>query len=980
MNTKVSPKLPNSISHKNAHSLRLFLILCLTSISLASTVVTVCAAINHPPFISWIADQRNLDSNGFQTKTVTIKDYDGDAFTISLQSSNTMFIPNGSITSYVNVIPCGGGSDPSCYQVTFPTLPPSDGATVITLATKQNNMVTAETSFALQLDRSGAKNPPSIQSLPNEAIQLPAQNGSAIYQTTFVVGDLNENGKEDIDNGSGGSNLMITKHSTNQALLLDSGIQTVLIVPDGYIVGQGPRSYSLTATTVPGSGGNPSPTGFTTVTVTVTDPDQPTPNSTTTSFVLHVIPAGTDHAPPTIGPNTSAGQTTYLLCPSPTPTQGPSPFQYVVTGRSGLNLNTDLVVTANSSNTVLVPNDHITVNPPDVLTGAGTIAIAPVFPLPAPGVPQTSTITMSAADDNYVRQSTFLYVAYPQTPVIASYSRPSGVYVLKPASTRQFDLFLTGEMHQISWKDLDQGGGVYDFSKINDAVSGVQPFGQDISLNLVDEPCYTADQATNKWCDTNASGCASEICINGNYRAAPWDSNLQTSRYNMLVKMAAYPLGTGHTVANEPLIPIINPNLPGGDTGIRDGSVPLYLIPGYSRPALLKAVQTELRNIQDLFPGKLVQFGFFITLDNLGPSSCTGSGCYPDELWQWLYRDAGTYAGDVDGAGVPLVPLADEFNGVRRPRVSFYQEDLAATRGQLVASAMQPTVPPTSSFVPNYITPANTTAYSYTPTICGMPTFAYFCSNPCNNLTCGGVIDSYRNGISFQANTPWVNPFEDANGQKLFKTLNGSPNDAMEGAFNGYFSQLLEIYEQDIDQAQPPSGAAATWDAALWKSELKSWHDYAQYLRNLAPIEAPAGLTVVRTNANDNLVSWYAVYGATSYTLQRLALTNPPGSWTNAGGCDPTLTSCRDTASTGTEYGYRVQAVGPHTSPWSYVGVFLSESTGTSNYDGYVELRNGVKTPRLNFVVQHLLGLKEALIGCFVAMSFSWSVVEVFGD
>jgi hypothetical protein len=31
--------------------------------------------------------------------------------------------------------------------------------------------------------------------------------------------------------------------------------------------------------------------------------------------------------------------------------------------------------------------------------------------------------------------------------------------------------------------------------------------------------------------------------------------------------------------------------------------------------------------------------------------------------------------------------------------------------------------------------------------------------------------------------------------------------------------------------------------------------------------------------------------------------------------------------------------------------------------------------PRLNFVVQHLLDLKEALIGCFVAMSFSWSVV-----
>ncbi len=35
---------------------------------------------------------------------------------------------------------------------------------------------------------------------------------------------------------------------------------------------------------------------------------------------------------------------------------------------------------------------------------------------------------------------------------------------------------------------------------------------------------------------------------------------------------------------------------------------------------------------------------------------------------------------------------------------------------------------------------------------------------------------------------------------------------------------------------------------------------------------------------------------------------------------------------------------------------------------------------RLNFVVQHLLVSKEALIGCFVAMSFPRSVVEMCGD
>ena len=35
---------------------------------------------------------------------------------------------------------------------------------------------------------------------------------------------------------------------------------------------------------------------------------------------------------------------------------------------------------------------------------------------------------------------------------------------------------------------------------------------------------------------------------------------------------------------------------------------------------------------------------------------------------------------------------------------------------------------------------------------------------------------------------------------------------------------------------------------------------------------------------------------------------------------------------------------------------------------------------RLNFAVQHWLVAKKTFIGCFVSMSFSGSVVEVFGD
>jgi hypothetical protein len=45
-----------------------------------------------------------------------------------------------------------------------------------------------------------------------------------------------------------------------------------------------------------------------------------------------------------------------------------------------------------------------------------------------------------------------------------------------------------------------------------------------------------------------------------------------------------------------------------------------------------------------------------------------------------------------------------------------------------------------------------------------------------------------------------------------------------------------------------------------------------------------------------------------------------------------------------------------------------------------VAVKNAFSCPRLNFEVQHRVLGKEAFIGCFVSMSFAWSVVEVFGD
>jgi hypothetical protein len=200
----------------------------------------------------------------------------------------------------------------------------------------------------------------------------------------------------------------------------------------------------------------------------------------------------------------------------------------------------------------------------------------------------------------------------------------------------------------------------------------------------------------------------------------------------------------------------------------------------------------------------------------------------------------------------------------------------------------------------------------------------------------------YNNGIVFEANTVWSDPFTESHGIKLIRTINGSPNDAMEGAFNAYLSQYLQMY------AVPLTGTPLTLDAVLWAGEFQSWHDYFAALRLRAPIEGPAGLTVLRTSPTNNLVSWYAVYGATSYTLQRKLLALG-GNWTTVSGCVAGATGCTDTATTGSQYAYPVQASnGTKTSTWSNVAVFLSESA----YDGYVKLSGTTYTAVPNMMTQ----------------------------
>src|SRR5437016_1163025 len=90
MRTLVPPK-PYS------YTCRYLLAICLTIIGLALVAATAYAAINHPPTISWIPDQR-IKSGGFSKKYFTILDYDaGDTIRISKSSSKTTFYSAGDI-------------------------------------------------------------------------------------------------------------------------------------------------------------------------------------------------------------------------------------------------------------------------------------------------------------------------------------------------------------------------------------------------------------------------------------------------------------------------------------------------------------------------------------------------------------------------------------------------------------------------------------------------------------------------------------------------------------------------------------------------------------------------------------------------------------------------------------------------------------------------------------------------------------------
>jgi len=340
--------------------------------------------------------------------------------------------------------------------------------------------------------------------------------------------------------------------------------------------------------------------------------------------------------------------------------------------------------------------------------------------------------------------------------VTASFAaQPRGIYVLDSSqgsliggvSMRNANIrtnsFVTGYVLRAGWDALETAPGVYNFTIISNILAQLTPRNLKLSLIVTpfDPPYIAATPGVTTWPGEDRLG-------NPLTRPVPWDSYLLQQRAKFLAALATNVFG-GYALRDHPLLDVIDPYLPGGFTGIRDpNEMQLRNLPGYTRSNFLSAVQQELRMLTTNFPNKFVQIGFWKIQDN---ENAAYGGV---EAWEYIRRQ-----------------LLAEFNGVTRPRVGFFMENLAASRP---APGADPATgyPVTSFGTALHLSQTNT-----------------------------------WNG--FQALTSWTQPFTG-----FGNVTNGTAADGIRFAFETYGSTYCELYVSDTDNPafQP---ALAEWHQRL---------------------------------------------------------------------------------------------------------------------------------------------------------------------
>jgi hypothetical protein len=492
----------------------------------------------------------------------------------------------------------------------------------------------------------------------------------------------------------------------------------------------GGTASSRTVTLTPAAG----QTGTATITLSTTDGGGLVAK---TAFLVTVTPANT---PPSI-----AGPANQIVTLSSVPPL----LNFTVS--DGETPAARLWVTARSSNQALLPNSGLALGGADE---SRTLAFTPM-----PGQTGAATVTLTVTDDGGMSaMERFLFVVTDPSAPASRFLRPKGIYSLDSAlggtyngsSLRDGNIrdypFVDGYVLHVVWDTVEISPGVYDFFIIQNALNKL-PIGQKLSLILSpDEP---ADIATTPdvttWVDSSGGSPVT--------RAVPWDPYLRQRRAAFLHALAST-LFDGVALRDHPRLSALNPFLPGGNGGLRD-PLPQTLdgLPGYTRAKLLGAVQDELRTLSAEFPRTYVQMGFWPVLD--GENAAYGGL----SAWEWMRQQ-----------------LLAEFNGLVRPHIGFFMDNLSANRQ---ASGQDPPTgfPNTSFAAPMFLSR-----------------------------------DAEFNG--FQALGPWIQPFRSGTSNNMAtNTLNGTPADGIETGYNTFGATYAEIYAIDLD-------------VAAFQPLLQRWHDF----------------------------------------------------------------------------------------------------------------------------------------------------------
>lgn len=369
---------------------------------------------------------------------------------------------------------------------------------------------------------------------------------------------------------------------------------------------------------------------------------------------------------------------------------------------------------------------------------------------------------------------------------------------MRDANIRTND-FVSGYVLRAGWSVLETNRDQFDFTIIDWNVRKLAALNKKLSLEIinVDPPWLTQTPGVMTWLDADT----------GTNRAVPWDPFL-LARVEVLLNALAEHQIDGVKLKDHPVLEVINFGMAGAMLAIRDPSVKMRDMTNYSRAnltnAVLRSVLATVRN----FPTKFVNVGLWPVTDYQSSPP----------LWE-ATRQA----------------ILSEFNGVSRPRIGFWMENLSASR---TAPGVEPvTGRPNTTF--------------------GVPLF----------------LSQTNAWVGFQALTSWLKPFNNFDAQ----VTNATPFDGMQYANDTYGTTYFEIYVGDLDNV----GYRA--DFQKWRARLFPPEQITITGENVGAIQLqwpswPGG--VYQVEASTNLAVW------TTNSPQLLA-TNALSTW------DPTTTQTR---------------------------------------------------------------------------------------